>query len=70
MAFQLAKTLGFPEDYAKDVDLLASIKDTRRPETKTIYAEYCNRCFKSGAMDFDDLLLKTCDIESISGGFI
>jgi DNA helicase-2/ATP-dependent DNA helicase PcrA len=54
--------LVFPEDYAKDADLLSEDRDTRRPETKTIYAEYCNRCFKSGAMDFDDLLLKTYEV--------
>ncbi len=54
--------LVFPEDYAKDADLLSEDRETRRPETKTIYTEYCNRCFKSGAMDFDDLLLKTYEV--------
>ena len=29
-----------------------------------IYTEYVNRCFKAGAMDFDDLLLKTNELLS------
>lgn len=52
----------FPEEYKNDPDLLAEDRETRRPETASIYAEYCNRCFKSGAMDFDDLLLKTYEL--------
>ena len=28
----------------------------------TIYKEYVDRCFKAGAMDFDDLLLKTNEL--------
>ena len=52
----------FPEDYKNDPELLSEDRETRRPETSSIYAEYCNRCFKSGAMDFDDLLLKTYEI--------
>ena len=34
----------------------------RRPETGAIYKEYVKRCFKAGAMDFDDLLLKTNEL--------
>ena len=34
----------------------------RRPETGAIYEEYVSRCFKAGAMDFDDLLLKTNEL--------
>ena len=48
----------FPDAYKQDPDLLAEDRDARRPETASIYATYCDRCFKSGAMDFDDLLLK------------
>jgi DNA helicase-2/ATP-dependent DNA helicase PcrA len=47
-----------PEEYVVDPELSSEDKDARRPETGSIYKEYCNRCFKSGAMDFDDLLLK------------
>lgn len=30
-----------------------------KPKLSEIYIKYSNRCFKSGAMDFDDLLFKT-----------
>jgi DNA helicase-2/ATP-dependent DNA helicase PcrA len=33
--------------------------ENRRPEMGRIYRTYCERCFKAGAMDFDDLLLNT-----------
>jgi DNA helicase-2/ATP-dependent DNA helicase PcrA len=52
----------FPEQYKQDPDLVSEDRDARRPETASIYQDYCNRCFKSGAMDFDDLLLKTYEI--------
>jgi DNA helicase-2/ATP-dependent DNA helicase PcrA len=52
----------FPDAYKQDPDLLAEDRDARRPETVSIYATYCDRCFKSGAMDFDDLLLKTYEL--------
>lgn len=32
---------------------------SRKPELYRIYKIYAQRCFRSGAMDFDDLLLKT-----------
>ena len=34
-------------------------KNMRMPAIHEIYKEYAKRCFLSGAMDFDDLLLKT-----------
>ncbi len=34
----------------------------RRPKMGDIYKEYVERCFKAGAMDFDDLLLKTNEL--------
>ncbi len=52
----------FPEQYKQDPDLLSEDRDARRPETASIYATYTERCFKSGAMDFDDLLLKTYEL--------
>jgi DNA helicase-2/ATP-dependent DNA helicase PcrA len=52
----------FPEQYKNDPEMLSEDRDARRPETGSIYQEYCNRCFKSGAMDFDDLLLKTYEL--------
>jgi DNA helicase-2/ATP-dependent DNA helicase PcrA len=59
---QAKNALIFPHQYVQDPELLAEDRDTRRPETGSIYTEYCNRCFKSGAMDFDDLLLKTFEV--------
>ena len=35
---------------------------SRRPEMGAIYKEYVERCFKAGAMDFDDLLLRTNEL--------
>jgi len=48
-----------PQQYAEDPELLSEDRDQRRPATANIYMLYCERCFKSGAMDFDDLLLNT-----------
>lgn len=41
----------------QEADLMAS-----RPKMGDIYKEYVDRCFKSGAMDFDDLLLRTNEL--------
>ena len=35
---------------------------TRRPRMGEIYKAYVDRCFKAGAMDFDDLLLRTNEL--------
>lgn len=48
-----------PEEYAIDTDLILEDQQTKRPETARIYKAYVKRCFQSGAMDFDDLLLNT-----------
>jgi len=48
-----------PDAYAQDPELLTEDRDQRRPATAQLYKLYCDRCFKSGAMDFDDLLLNT-----------
>lgn len=50
-------TLITPQAYIEDADLQAEDRDSRRPAIAKIYQLYCERCFKSGAMDFDDLLL-------------
>jgi len=49
-------------DYKKNDDLLFSDKISNQPMFHMIYTEYVNRCFKAGAMDFDDLLLKTNEL--------
>ena len=41
----------------QEADLMAS-----RPKVGDVYREYVERCFKSGAMDFDDLLLRTNEL--------
>jgi DNA helicase-2/ATP-dependent DNA helicase PcrA len=51
-----------PDTYLRDPELMSEDRDMRRPETGKIYKAYTERCFKSGAMDFDDLLLKTHEI--------
>jgi DNA helicase-2/ATP-dependent DNA helicase PcrA len=48
--------------YYNDPDLLEADKMTQRPEMGKIYNEYVERCFKAGAMDFDDLLLRTNEL--------
>jgi DNA helicase-2/ATP-dependent DNA helicase PcrA len=45
--------------YAKNIDLVNYDHTTGRGKIVDVYSEYEKRCFKSGAMDFDDLLLKT-----------
>ena len=51
-------------DYKKNEELLFSDKISNQPKFHMIYTEYVNRCFKAGAMDFDDLLLKTNELLS------
>ncbi|MGC4041853.1 MAG: 3'-5' exonuclease [Flavobacterium sp.] len=38
---------------------------SKKPRLGEIYANYVERCFKSGAMDFDDLLLKTNELLNV-----
>ena len=47
-----------PDEYANDYGLQQEDARANRPMTAQIYTAYCNRCFKNGAMDFDDLLMK------------
>ncbi|MGV6845585.1 MAG: ATP-dependent helicase, partial [Lutibacter sp.] len=48
--------------YYNDSDLMYADKMARRPKMGEVYQEYVNRCFKAGAMDFDDLLLRTNEL--------
>jgi DNA helicase-2/ATP-dependent DNA helicase PcrA len=48
--------------YYNDADLQEADAMARRPRFGEIYKEYVERCFKAGAMDFDDLLLKTNEL--------
>jgi len=45
--------------YSIDTEVNAYDSSTGRPELGKIYKAYEERCFRAGAMDFDDLLLKT-----------
>src|ERR1700748_664969 len=47
-----------PEEYATDYYLQQEDMRANRPAISQIYLAYVQRCFKNGAMDFDDLLLK------------
>ncbi|MEP6583413.1 MAG: UvrD-helicase domain-containing protein [Ginsengibacter sp.] len=47
-----------PAEYISDYGLQQEDMRANRPMTGQIYEAYCKRCFKNGAMDFDDLLLK------------
>jgi len=46
-------------DYADNVELVNDDNSTGRPKMGMLYEIYQKRCFKSGAMDFDDLLFNT-----------
>ncbi|MEY2835869.1 MAG: hypothetical protein RLZZ557_1531, partial [Bacteroidota bacterium] len=46
------------EEYAADYGLMQEDARANRPAISQIYSAYAKRCFKNGAMDFDDLLLQ------------
>ena len=48
--------------YLSNSELVQYDKESRRPEFGKIYQIYVERCYKSSAMDFDDLLLKTNEL--------
>ena len=48
--------------YMSHPELIEADREARRPQMGEIYKEYVDRCFKAGAMDFDDLLLKTNEL--------
>lgn len=48
-----------PETYAQDPELTNRDKASGKPKIAELYKIYALRCFKAGAMDFDDLLYKT-----------
>ena len=50
--------------YFNNPDLQQADLEASRPKVGDIYKEYVDRCFKSGAMDFDDLLLRTNQLMS------
>ena len=48
--------------YFQNPELMEADAMARRPRMGDIYKTYVERCFKAGAMDFDDLLLKTNEL--------
>lgn len=51
-----------PAEYALDYAEQQKDAQASRPAIAQIYAAYAARCFKNGAMDFDDLLLKMYEL--------
>ncbi len=47
-----------PEEYRNDYAIQQEDMRSNRPAIAQIYDAYAKRCFRNGAMDFDDLLLK------------
>jgi DNA helicase II / ATP-dependent DNA helicase PcrA len=47
------------QQYKNDATIQADDEAALRPKIGKIYETYQNRCFKAGAMDFDDLLFNT-----------
>ncbi len=48
-----------PKDYLQNPELTASDAANQRPHIGAIYQKYAARCYRAGAMDFDDLLFFT-----------
>ena len=48
--------------YYNNPELIEADKMAQRPKIGEIYHQYVDRCFKAGAMDFDDLLLRTNEL--------
>ncbi len=48
--------------YFQNPELIEADAMARRPRLGEIYKAYVDRCFKAGAMDFDDLLLRTNEL--------
>lgn len=49
-------------DYLKDENAQIEDRKSGKPKFADIYREYVARCYKAGAMDFDDILLKTYEL--------
>ncbi|MBD1432536.1 exodeoxyribonuclease V subunit gamma [Sphingobacterium sp. DN00404] len=48
-----------PQEYNKNEAIMAEDIANGRPQMGQIYMTYAQRCYRAGAMDFDDLLFKT-----------
>jgi len=59
---QAKNSLVGPTEYANDYHIQQEDMRANRPAIGQIYAAYAARCFKNGAMDFDDLLIKMYEL--------
>lgn len=59
---QAKNALVGPLEYKNDFQLQQEDMRSSRPAIAEIYKAYASRCFKNGAMDFDDLLLKMYEL--------
>ena len=48
--------------YFNSPELMEADASSKKPKLGEIYQKYVEKCFKNGAMDFDDLLLRTNEI--------
>ena len=51
-----------PKVYDRREELIAQDSAAKMPLMGSLYTAYLDRCFRAGAMDFDDLLLKTNEL--------
>ena len=56
---QAKNNLITPAVYASNSQAVAQDKAAGKPMMSQIFSEYASRCFKAGAMDFDDILIYT-----------
>jgi DNA helicase II / ATP-dependent DNA helicase PcrA len=59
---QAKNSLVGPAEYAQDYAIQQEDMRGNRPAIAQIYEAYARRCFKNGAMDFDDLLIKMYEL--------
>ena len=59
---QAKNSLVGPAEYAQDYAIQQEDMRSNRPAIAQIYDAYAKRCFKNGAMDFDDLLIKMYEL--------
>ena len=59
---QAKNSLVTPAEYATDYAIQQEDMRANRPAIAQIYDAYAKRCFKNGAMDFDDLLIKMYEL--------
>ena len=55
-----------PKEYMTDFSIQQEDMRSNRPMIGHIYEAYAKRCFKNGAMDFDDLLFKFYELLKFS----